>query len=451
MIAKRVSVLVLIALVVGACDAAPVVEQAPTTPITEPKRPGKEPREPTLKTADDARHAAQLYGRRVEKRRVRWFAKQQGAEMAQGIKQSAVTTIDRLFDSTMEPDVVSYEVKKGGTLEAIANRFKLFHHEIEALNATLRLRQELPPGEHVVVYKRDPTVRSQSVGSPGAGSLEHAVPMLEGPGRSIYAARWKAWGTAATVAHIDYVLRQWARNFPKAPIVLVGNLSQRKGGHLPPHSSHQSGRDVDVSYIANWDGKSEVTWQKMNSQNLDAALTWELLRLFVDTDAVEVIFIDYELQRLLYDHAKSKHLFTDTQLKLWLQYPDGPNTRQRIIQHVPGHVDHIHIRFACRSSETRCIPSPTAPDVEYVAASDITSSPPPPASPPPSADPATPNAASNPTNPTSPTPATATQTAAANPPKPNQITAPQNLRDPLIALDEDDRAWLALPLPPLTR
>jgi murein endopeptidase len=256
--------------------------------------------------------------------------------------------------------------------------------------------------------------------------------MLEGPGRIIYAARWKTWGTAATVAHLDFVLRQWARSFPSAPPVLVGNLSARKGGHLPPHSSHQSGRDVDVSYIAKWDGKSEVSWQKMNAQNLDAALTWELLRLFVSTGAVELIFIDYDLQRLLYDHAKARRLFSPEQLALWLQYPDGPTTRGRIIQHVPGHADHIHVRFACRSTEPRCVPSPSAPDQEYLSASDITSSPPPPL---PTTDPASP--AAPPTSPsapsTSPSSSTTTTTVmAAPPPLP---------RDPFLALDEDDRLF----------
>lgn len=360
--------------------------------------------------------------------------------MAQGIQQGAVQTIDRLFDATREPEVVTYEVKKGGTLEAIANRFKLFHHEIEVLNPTLRLRQDLASGASVFVYRRDPTQRSQSVGSPSSGTLENAVPMLEGPGRSIYAARWKAWGTAATVAHIDYILRQWARNFPSAPVILVGNLSARKGGHLPPHSSHQSGRDVDVSYISKWDGKSEVNWQKMNAENLDAGLTWELLRLFVATNAVELIFIDYDLQRLLYDYAKARNLFTPDQLALWLQYPDGPTTRHRIIQHVPGHVDHIHVRFACRSTEPRCVPSPSAPDLEYLATSDITSSPAPPtaSNTPPTSDPATaPTASNTPNTPSSP------PTDASAPTSSSGVmqSPPERPRDPFLALDEDDRLF----------
>lgn len=252
------------------------------------------------------------------------------------------------------PEVVHYTIKRGGSMKIVANLYKIFHHEMEALNPGVKLDRELPPSTRLVVYKRKPGQRSESIGFPGDGKVEGAMPMIDGPGRELKHTPWKGWATTTTVATLDLVLREWARRFPDRQPILVGNMSARNGGRLKPHSSHQSGRDVDLSYPQIWDRKEELNWRTMDSKNLDRELTWSLLELLRETGAIEHIFIDSKLQKLLYDYARDTERHSKAELAEWMEYPKPPGSGSPIIQHVRGHVDHIHVRFKCTSAETRC-------------------------------------------------------------------------------------------------
>jgi hypothetical protein len=252
------------------------------------------------------------------------------------------------------PDVVHYTIKRGGSMKVVANLYKIFHHEIEALNPGVSLDRELPPSTKIVVYRRKPGVASRSIGFPGDGSVEGAMPMVDGPGRILKHTPWKGWATQTTVATLDLILREWERRFPKRQPILVGNMSARGGGRLKPHSSHQSGRDVDLSYPQIWDRKEELNWRAMNATNLDRDLTWSLLELLRETGAVEVIIIDTKIQKLLYEYALETHRYDEKQLENWMQYPGSSTADNPLIQHVQGHEDHIHVRFKCTAAETRC-------------------------------------------------------------------------------------------------
>jgi murein endopeptidase len=235
----------------------------------------------------------------------------------------------------------------------VANLFKVFHHEIVALNPGLDLEGQLRPGTAVTVYRkpRDP---SESIGLPSAGSLENGIPLPEGPGRTILALPYKTWGTARTVALLDGVLRQWAERKRGVQPILVGNLSSRHGGRLAPHSTHQSGRDVDLGYVQRLQRGEEHNWREMTADNLDAQQTWALIDLLLQTGAVEVIYIDRALQKLLYDHAKERGLMSSGQLAELMEYPKAVGQGSPLIQHVPGHTDHLHVRFECGPAEARC-------------------------------------------------------------------------------------------------
>lgn len=247
--------------------------------------------------------------------------------------------------------VATYRISRGGTLRNVANLYKIHHHEVIKLNPSVDPDQDLEPTTEIVVFK-DSGRLSESVGMPHDGSIVNAVPMVDGPGRKIMAERWKTWATRSTVQQLDHVLTRWASLEPKAPPVLVGNLSARHGGPIGPHKSHQSGRDADLSYIARWDGKQPVTWQRMNADNLDAGLTWRLLKLLTQEARVEAIYMDRSIQRLLLDHAKRHGTIRATRLHQWLEVAD--NSKAALIRHVAGHVDHFHVRFACPDDNPRC-------------------------------------------------------------------------------------------------
>lgn len=251
-----------------------------------------------------------------------------------------------------KPTEVRYTILRGGTLRNVANLYKLHHHEIFALNPGIDPEEDLLPDTEVVVY-RDLREPSESVGLPHDGRVLGAVPLPDGEGRKITAERWKTWATRSTVEQLDRVLKRWDELMPQGPPVLVGNLSARRGGPLAPHKTHQSGRDVDLSYIARREGKEPVIWQHMNARNLDASATWKLLKLLTQEARVETIFIDRNLQRALLAHARQHNTIRASRLGKWLEVADGGSERS-LIRHVPGHADHIHVRFACPKAETRC-------------------------------------------------------------------------------------------------
>ncbi len=256
-------------------------------------------------------------------------------------------------EQAREPKEVTYTVRHGGSIKNVANLFKIFHHEIQSLNPGVDLERTLPPQTRVVVYRKPEGARSESVGLPSAGSLEGGVPMTEGPGRQLKAIPWKSWGTAHTVALLDRVLRQWAAEGHTQPI-LVGNMSARTGGRLEPHSTHQSGRDVDLGYPQKLPASEELNWREMNEVNLDRDETWALLELLVQTGKVECIYIDRSIQKLLYDHAIAKGIMSKRALREWMEYPRPSGTDGTLIRHVKGHSDHLHVRFACQPDEPRC-------------------------------------------------------------------------------------------------
>ncbi|MBL4685148.1 MAG: penicillin-insensitive murein endopeptidase, partial [Nannocystaceae bacterium] len=252
------------------------------------------------------------------------------------------------------PGVVTYTVRHGGSIKNVANLFKIFHHEIVALNPSVALDQALSPGTSVVVYRQQPGTVSQSVGIASGGTLEGGVPMLDGPGRVLKMIPWKGWATAETVATLDRVLRRWAADESHDQPVLVGNMSARGGGKLPPHSTHQSGRDVDLGYLQKLPKGEELNWREMTTRNLDARATWQLLKLLRATGKLEVVFIDSKIQKLLYEWARTEGGMSKATLRHWMEYPRTPPVRNAIIQHVAGHVDHLHARFRCQPHEKRC-------------------------------------------------------------------------------------------------
>ncbi|MEE9382665.1 MAG: penicillin-insensitive murein endopeptidase [Nannocystaceae bacterium] len=252
------------------------------------------------------------------------------------------------------PRTVTYAIRSGGSLKNVANLFKIYHHEIVGLNPGIGLDQLLGARTNVVVYRGTPQGPSNSLGYPGDGKLQGGVPMIAGDGRSLRHIPWKSFASAATIAMLDRVLSSWPTREPGAHAVLVGNLSQREGGRLRPHRSHQSGRDFDLSYIQREGVYDELNWREMTSTNLDAERTWSLIKLLVESRATEVMFIDRGIQRLLYDHALAQGTLPKRDLGQWLQYPRSTPRENTLIQHVPGHVDHLHVRFGCPANEMEC-------------------------------------------------------------------------------------------------
>ena len=161
--------------------------------------------------------------------------------------------------------------------------------------------------------------------------------------------RFKNYGTPEMLATIKAGTQYLREKFPDAPPVIIGDLSKRYGGHFPPHLSHQSGRDADIGYFIRGPYSHKLKGLTLvNRRTIDVAKTWAFLSGMLKTGLIESAFIDYQLQKVLYRHAKKEGEWSETELKKVFSYPLW---KGKVISHLRGHSDHMHVRFKAPLSE----------------------------------------------------------------------------------------------------
>ncbi len=185
---------------------------------------------------------------------------------------------------------------------------------------------------------------SRSIGPTTDGQLVDGC-RIPSTGLGYIAVNGNAYGTDSTVALLEMAAAQTIRQFQGAPAVVIGAISADGGGFLKPHKSHQSGRDVDIAYLRTTKGQPK-RFELTDSSNLDAERTWSFLEALLSTGEVGLVFMDYEIQALLYD-ALLDNGWTEQSLSPIFQYPAGASVPRGVIRHATGHADHFHVRFRC--------------------------------------------------------------------------------------------------------
>jgi penicillin-insensitive murein endopeptidase len=179
---------------------------------------------------------------------------------------------------------------------------------------------------------------SMSIGSTNGGALFNAVQMPAGDHHHLVDPA-HAWGTQETVDALLRTIVRVAAEFPGAAPLPIGHLSARRGGHLSPHVSHQTGRDVDVGYYYTDTGR---WYARAHAKNLDRERTWAFVRTLIVESDVDLILIDHSIQRLLEEHARG--IGEDP---AWLDslFRGVPGKLPPVIRHAKGHATHLHVRF----------------------------------------------------------------------------------------------------------
>ncbi len=220
-----------------------------------------------------------------------------------------------------EPD----DADNGGETDATPRR----PHPFDALNDSELARR----------LRDDPqALGSATLGRPNSGALFNAVQLDEN-------AAWKrvdpthAWATPETIEFLTKSLLAVANRYPGTEAVPIGHLSAQKGGHLSPHVSHQSGRDVDVGIYYS---KEPYHWYKRaTADNLDLERTWWLIRTLVLETKIEMILLDQSLSAPVERYALGIGEQSD-----WVEgIFHRRNGRPSIVRHASGHATHLHLRF----------------------------------------------------------------------------------------------------------
>jgi murein endopeptidase len=205
-------------------------------------------------------------------------------------------------------------------------------------------------GATLIVRSRPASI-SASVGSPTRGRLQEGRRLPTGPGYAIREPE-RSFGTDEAVDALIAGLAHLARRYPRAPAIAVHDLSLRRGGPMTDHRSHQSGRDADLAYPQKRCAGT-CGFERVAPEALDAERAFALLRYLLERDELEAVFIDYRLQRPLYEAARAQGA-TAEQLARWFQYPHGRGNPHGVIRHFPKHADHMHLRFRCHHSDAQC-------------------------------------------------------------------------------------------------
>ena len=254
-------------------------------------------------------------------------------------------------ESLDERHHVEYVVRRGDNLSRIADRHRVQVDDLRRWNDDVR-GNELRAGSVLHIYSEIPESVSESVGRPHHGRLTNPEQLPEHPGYFLRDPR-RAYGTLETILWIQEGVEAVLDRFPDSPQVRVHDISNREGGRMRDHRSHQSGRDVDISFYQRRCASGVCPSRRIRPDELDAERQWALFEHWLRSERVEAIFIDHSLMEPLYDEARRRGA-TRAELSRWFQYPRDRRDRQGIIRHYPRHRDHAHVRFVCPDTDEIC-------------------------------------------------------------------------------------------------
>jgi LysM repeat protein len=269
-----------------------------------------------------------------------------------GLKADRIFPGQTIDIGAPRPKVV-FRLERGDTLLAAANRYGVSSRDVARWNANLKTTNP-QPGTSIRIYTRDPVSASQAIGPTNRGRLENGLRLPQHRGYVIRTPA-RAYGTEETNRWIVDAFDVVDRKFKHTKVVRIHDISDRDGGRLRDHKSHQNGRDADISYYQTHCPRSGCRFAEFRSSELDVARQWALLEHWLRRGQAEMIFIDYRLQAKLYRYAKRKGV-PKSQLDRWIQYPRGKYEPRGVIRHFPNHEDHLHVRFVCPYSDLKCRP-----------------------------------------------------------------------------------------------
>jgi penicillin-insensitive murein endopeptidase len=201
-----------------------------------------------------------------------------------------------------------------------------------------------------------------SVGVPHLGVQTNAVELpVRGAGYVRYRPQGRHyWGNPRLVRAVENAARAVATARPGGAPLVIGDLSAERGGEIPRHNSHRTGRDVDLLWLVTTpdgapahnpgfvrigaDGLAAIP-ESGDYVRLDVERQWLLLReLLMSTEIhVQWMFCSREIEALLIDYARARG---EPPELVW---------RAETVLMQPGdslpHDDHIHLRIACSPEE----------------------------------------------------------------------------------------------------
>ena len=261
---------------------------------------------------------------------------------------------------------ITYIVQKGDSWNKIAERFNVRSVDLRTWNK--KVPRRFKAGQPLTVWTNEeeevepleavgegevPTFKvrggAYAQGKPNRGRLVNGVQL---PKSEYYTIRKpeRAYGTSHAVLLMQQAIATWRLKSGYEGELLIADMSKKGGGRLRPHSSHQTGRDVDIrlpKLAGVPKGKAPT------AAEIDWRATWVLVKAFLETEQIEYIFLDYKRQKRLV--AAAKALGEDeAYLRRNIQFPGGNKKSRALVRHAKGHTIHMHVRFKCAPDAPAC-------------------------------------------------------------------------------------------------
>lgn len=299
----------------------------------------------TVSDGDNIGSVALKFGVGVHE--VKTWNKLEGYDIEPG-KKIIVKSSEKVKRERKDPLPVIHRVRSGDTFESIARKYGVSIKQVRRWNRRVHPRR-IQIGQRIRLYIPGRDGRSVSWGRANRGRLYNGSAMESVPGMRVRNVA-RAYGTERVIKFLEAAAFDVKARWPDAPDLEIGDISYKGGGKMRPHKSHQSGRDADLSFYHR--GNVETGFRDLDPETFDAAKNWHMFKTLIDTGQVEYIFVEYDLQKKLYDYAR--HIgYTERQLEPLIQYPNGKNAGG-IIRYARGHDDHWHIRFTCGPDDKHC-------------------------------------------------------------------------------------------------
>lgn len=268
---------------------------------------------------------------------------------------------------------VSYVVQPGDSWWSIAIAHAIDSKDLRATNPTAPA--QLVAGDVLVLWV-DPAVLhwvrtdrpagddpsaslrrgAVGVGAPWEGRLVNGVPIPAGKSWRLQEPA-TSYGTTHAVESLIAALEAHAATVGQERPLLVGAMSLRHGGPLPGRRSHQTGRDVDIRLPL---ASAFPAWFPVKPWRVDYEALWQVVAALADTGEIDVIFLDYELQKQLHKAATKLGADEDACHRM-IQWPRGRADGNGLVRHADGQTTQIHVRFRCGRHETECVGGTESP------------------------------------------------------------------------------------------
>ncbi|MEM9693652.1 MAG: penicillin-insensitive murein endopeptidase [Myxococcota bacterium] len=227
--------------------------------------------------------------------------------------------------------------------------------------AHARTKRELPKK-----FTKSPySLMSLTVGAPNRGYQIRPIRLKERKYLKIKAnSRRRNYGHPALVKMLYRTARDIARSV-RGSVMLVGDLSDRDGGKLPGHRSHQSGRDADIAFYAKdrkgrsvrlnrfvaFDGDGKA--KDKSGLVFDDRRNWLLVQAWLRDHraGISFIFVSRPLRKRLLAFAQAQRGYR--------KYAKAAAALMREPARAEAHDDHFHVRISCpKKLKEICIEHP---------------------------------------------------------------------------------------------